>query len=334
MASVGDPKSIMVSKHLIKPRNRKHPSTAFSLPEDFECAQLTVDQFLDSKQEAKRFTDPNCIKRFKDAFGSEIGPYRLFLPDREVPGLKVARSLGDFGLEDLGVKHMPYYQKVELYLNRDRFIVLGTDGLWSVMDNAEVAGFVEKYRSSCTLVRDNELQVENDGKIDVKSGTVCRMLCEEARKRWLNIIKTHDVQSDDISAIVIEFTQPPEKVAEQLKMPLLHGKGPNSIYPRKIIKSDKVEHMRVSRPIECPAGFDGRRRSVVVKRRHSLPPGSESIMSSQRSISIRRGQTTTIRQRNQISMSSQRNRSQTATRRGLTSLVLSQSNISILPAHK
>ena len=332
MASVGDPKSIIVSKHLIKPRGRKRPSTACSLPEDFECAQLTVDQFLDSKQEAKRFTDPNCIKRFKDAFGTEIGPYRLFLPDREVPGLKVARSLGDFGLEDLEVKHVPIYQMVELYPSRDRCIVLGTDGLWSVMDNAEVAGFVEKYRGSCALLRDNEFEVGNSGKVDVRSGTVCRMLCEEARKRWLNVIKNYDVQSDDISAIVLEFTCPADKAAAQLNAPLLQGRTPNSRNSRKIIRSDKVEHMRVSRPIECPAGFDGRRRSVVVKKRHSQPPGSEFSMSSQRSMSIRRRQTSTVRQRNQVSISSQRARSQIANKRGLLRLDRSQSSISILPS--
>jgi serine/threonine protein phosphatase PrpC len=331
---VGDPKSIIVSKHLIKPRSRKRPSTACSLPEDFECAQLTVDQFLDSKQEAKRFTDPNCVKRFKDAFGSEIGPYRLFLPDREVPGLKVARSLGDFGLEDLGVKHTPIYQMVELYPSRDRCIVLGTDGLWSVMDNSEVAGFVEKYRSSCTMVRDNESEVGNSGKVDVRSGTVCRMLCEEARKRWLDIIKNYDVQSDDISAIVLEFTQPADKAADQLNIPLLQGKAPNARNSRQIIRSDKVGQMRVSRPIQCPAGLDGRRRSVVVKKRYSQTPGSESLMSSQRSISIRRGQTTTVRQRSQVSMSSQRARSKIASRRDFPNLTISQSNISIPPTSK
>lgn len=331
---MGDPKSIIVSKHLIKPRNRKRPSTACSLPEDFECAQLTVDQFLDSKQEAKRFTDPNCVKRFKDAFGSEIGPYRLFLPDREVPGLKVARSLGDFGLEDLGVKHTPIYQMVELYPSRDRCIVLGTDGLWSVMDNSEVAGFVEKYRSSCTMVKDNESEVGNSGKVDVRSGTVCRMLCEEARKRWLDIIKNYDVQSDDISAIVLEFTQPADKAADQLNIPLLQGKSPNARNSRQIIRSDKVGQMRVSRPIQCPAGLDGRRRSVVVKKRYSQPPGSESLMSSQRSISIRRGQTTAVRQRSQVSISFQRSRSKIASRRDFKNLTLSQSSMFIPPTSK
>lgn len=287
-----------------------------------------MDQFLDSKQEAKRFTDPSCVRRFKDAFGTEIGPYRLWLPDRKIPGLKVARSLGDFGLEEIGLKHTPIIQKVELYPSRDRILVIGTDGLWNVMDNAEVAGYIERYRHSCQSIRDNEEEVETSGKVDVRCATVCRMLCEEARKRWLNIIKNYDVESDDISAIVLEFTQPPNKAAGQVGVPLLREMSPNNRKSRQIIRSDRVEHMKRSRPLECPTGLDGRRRSVV--KIHGKISNGETSMTSQRSISIRRGQTT-VRQRYQTSVYSNRAHSQVFNSSGRKHISMSTSSTSIIP---
>ena len=314
-------------------RSRKRHTKPASLSDCVELAQLTVDQYLDSKQEAKHFTDPSHIRRFKDAFGTEIGPYRLWVPGQKFPGLKVARSLGDFGLEELGLRHTPIVQKVELHPNRDRSLIVGTDGLWSVMDNKEVGVFVEEYRKSCTILEDDEEVIETEGRVDVKNATSCRLLCEEARKRWLEIMKNYDVDSDDISAIVLEFTQAESRGPSESERPLLTEVSLRNRESRRIIRSDKVEKLKENRPVQCPERFDGRRRSVIPGNFNTGVPmvSTNSFLRSQQS-SIRRLQST-LRPRppRTESITSQRPASVLRFNKTHDHLTMSSSQISINP---
>ena len=71
------------------------------------------------------------------------GPLRVWKRDEESPGLAVTRTLGDLLGHSIGVSAEPdiEYWKV---MADDYFIIIASDGIWDVMNSAEVVGFMIK----------------------------------------------------------------------------------------------------------------------------------------------------------------------------------------------
>lgn len=55
----------------------------------------------------------------------------------------MTRTLGDLQAKKIGLISEPEIQHIEL-LRGDKFIVIGSDGVWDVMSSAEVCGFVSQ----------------------------------------------------------------------------------------------------------------------------------------------------------------------------------------------
>ena len=69
------------------------------------------------------------------------------------------------------------------------------------MDNEDVVTFVETYRKKC-------LPIANPpGEVNCLNTIIAQLICEEARVRWLNIITEEDVMIDDISCVILQFTE-------------------------------------------------------------------------------------------------------------------------------
>lgn len=83
---------------------------------------------------------------------------------------------------------------------RDKFIVIASDGVWDVMTSAEVVGFVLKYEPEWN-----------------KGNDVAEKLVREARRRWENMIEKKNFNNkvgdlptarngiDDITVIISFF---------------------------------------------------------------------------------------------------------------------------------
>ncbi|KAH7296575.1 hypothetical protein KP509_26G028800 [Ceratopteris richardii] len=87
--------------------------------------QLTTDLKPNLPRELER------IKRHKGrvfALCDEPGVARIWLPDSDMPGLAMARALGDFCLKDYGLSSVPQVCVRRLAVE-DQFIVLATDGV-------------------------------------------------------------------------------------------------------------------------------------------------------------------------------------------------------------
>jgi len=62
----------------------------------------------------------------------------VWLPDQDLPGLAMSRSLGDRVAHSVGVSSVPEVK--EFYLGRDdKFIVIASDGVWEFLSNEDVA---------------------------------------------------------------------------------------------------------------------------------------------------------------------------------------------------
>ena len=128
---------------------------------------------------------PEEMERIKKS-GGEVknnpdagGPMRVYKLNDNNPGLAVARSLGDCYGHECGVGDEPQvsYRILE---DTDEFIVMGSDGIWDVMNSVEIVGYVFER----TTDRNN--RVDRD--------RIAEEIVEECRKRWIIINKFKDTQ--------------------------------------------------------------------------------------------------------------------------------------------
>jgi serine/threonine protein phosphatase PrpC len=71
-----------------------------------------------------------------DFFGRPIGPHRVWMLNKSLPGIAMTRSLGDTIAKSIGVIFEP---EIQLYCIDDKMIIIiGSDGLWEKYSNEEV----------------------------------------------------------------------------------------------------------------------------------------------------------------------------------------------------
>ena len=127
---------------------------------------------------------PEEMERIKKS-GGEVksnaesgGPMRVYKLNDTNPGLAVARSLGDCYGHECGVGDEPQvsYRILE---ETDEFIVMGSDGIWDVMNSVEIVGYVFERTT---------------GNNRVERERIAEEIVEECRKRWIIINKFKDIQ--------------------------------------------------------------------------------------------------------------------------------------------
>jgi len=110
------------------------------------------------------------VTNFRD---HNYGPYRVYKEGETQPGLAVSRSLGDLAGHDVGVSEIPEIS-IKNIDPQDEFIVVGTDGIFDVMNSAEIVGFVFERLE----------EIERD--------KIADEIVDECRKRWIVINKYKD----------------------------------------------------------------------------------------------------------------------------------------------
>ncbi|OMJ86580.1 hypothetical protein SteCoe_11865 [Stentor coeruleus] len=157
-ANIGDSRAIMASKK-----------------KNWSCISLSQDHKPENKSEADRITEAGG--RIKAMYGKNL---RIWLPDKDVPGLSMTRSLGDQVCRTIGLISTP-----EIYTRRmltfDQFLILASDGIWEFITNQEAVSIVGELRRTG------------------KSENCCEMLVKESMKRW----KEQSNSIDDITVIVV-----------------------------------------------------------------------------------------------------------------------------------
>ena len=190
----GDDRALL---HEIKVRRSVCPDM------ELNALQMTVDQKPEDPVELERIQRAGgMVMRLEDEDGRRVGPYRVWKVENMYPGIAMSRSLGDKLAHEVGVISTPILTQRTLKEGEDFFIVIGSDGVWDMMENQEVCDFVEAFRLKCVR------NMRSASYVDVvEPGNVCisHLLCEEARARWLAIVEAEDVQIDDISCLVVEL---------------------------------------------------------------------------------------------------------------------------------
>jgi serine/threonine protein phosphatase PrpC len=71
--------------------------------------------------------------------GQHYGPKRVWLKNKQVPGLAMTRSLGDFVAKSVGVTSEPEIKVFSSIAENDRAMVIASDGIWDRIPNEEMA---------------------------------------------------------------------------------------------------------------------------------------------------------------------------------------------------
>ena len=179
--------------------------------------QLTRDQKPEDTEELIRiFRCGGHVKQLVDEKGNKIGPYRVWKPNTNGPGIAMSRSIGDTIGTDLGVISDPVLTEYSMNWEADLFMICASDGIWDVMDNEDVVRYLEKYRLHCVR---GTASVVGGEPVKCRNATIAQMICEEARARWYSIIEKEEVLIDDISCVVVEFRDEPGDLPDPLDFP-------------------------------------------------------------------------------------------------------------------
>ena len=132
------------------------------------------------------------IRPMKDEDGEFIGPLRVYMKDKDMPGLAMTRSFGDYFGSTAGVISEPevteYFFKPE-----DKFIVLASDGLFEFIESQEIVDIIKDYYDKNDIVG------------------CCEYLYKESTRKW---IQEEEDTVDDITMILVFFDDLYDEVDE------------------------------------------------------------------------------------------------------------------------
>lgn len=146
----------------------------------YRAVPLTKDHKPIGTERTRILNNGGRVQRMVDASGKEVGPARVWLRTSWVPGLAMSRVIGDTIAHSVGVVAEPEVSTHELD-ERDRFLVVASDGVFEFLSNHDVASIV--------------------GPCDTAEGA-CRVLHEAAAARWE---ANGEGVTDDITCVVSKF---------------------------------------------------------------------------------------------------------------------------------
>ena len=152
--------------------------------QNWNYEKLTRDHKPIIKEESDRIKEKGGrIKQMKDENGNFVGPLRVYMKDKDIPGLAMTRSFGDYYASIAGTICIPEVSE-RYFCDEDKFIVIASDGLFEFVSNDDVVNIVKGFYEKEDIVG------------------CCEFLFQEAWGRW---IKEEDDTVDDITIIVVFF---------------------------------------------------------------------------------------------------------------------------------
>jgi serine/threonine protein phosphatase PrpC len=149
---------------------------------NWEYENLSRDHKPNIKEEADRIK--KCGGRIRpmiDEDGCFVGPLRVYMKEKDLPGLAMTRSFGDYFASIAGTISTPEV-KEHILMPEDKFFILASDGLFEYISSEEVGNIVKKYYEKNDVVG------------------CCEYLYKESYRKW--IVEEEDTV-DDITIILV-----------------------------------------------------------------------------------------------------------------------------------
>jgi len=152
-----------------------------------KCTDLSVDQKPDTPKEMARIkAKGGHVSPPEEEWG---GPARVWLDAAmTIPGLAMARSIGDHLVADVGVIAEPEVLEFEIDPCKDLFLTMASDGVWEFIESA----------NACKILQAALDKTGGDATI------ACTALIDEATKKWK---EEEGDYRDDITAFCIKIPQ-------------------------------------------------------------------------------------------------------------------------------
>ena len=150
---------------------------------NLEMIPLSIDYKPELPEEKERILmSGGSVEQLKSRLGIGIGPYRVFAPGEDYPGLAMSRSIGDFEGKNFGIISEPGIIEYNIKENT-KFIVICSDGVWEFLENEHVKNVGKNF------------YLNND-----PNGFIQELITQSVIE-W----KANDDIIDDITAIVLYF---------------------------------------------------------------------------------------------------------------------------------
>ena len=158
-------------------------SRAIMIKKNNEIIQLSRDHKPELNDEKERILsmDGRIERKPKNA---KYGPYRIWLKDKDIPGLGVSRAFGDLIGKSVGVIAEPEVNDWNIEYEECKCIVIASDGVWEFVSNDKV--------------RDIVVNCEN---LEGKEKICTQEIVDYAKKVW----GMNNEIVDDITVTVIFF---------------------------------------------------------------------------------------------------------------------------------
>jgi serine/threonine protein phosphatase PrpC len=149
--------------------------------EKWTAVPLNAEHTVQNRKERERMLANNArIAVECDENGQTIGVEKIYMGNQDVPGLEITRSIGDKIGKFIGMISTPEIKTYGLQ-PEDKFVIIGTTGLWKVMTGTEAICIVRYSWES------NKIEQS------------CEDLISEADRRW----KASGSDKEDITAVVV-----------------------------------------------------------------------------------------------------------------------------------
>lgn len=144
---------------------------------------LSIDSKPEIPSEKERIINSGGdVEKIRNKFGQLVGPYRVWVKNKDYPGLAMSRSIGDFNAKVVGV--IPNPEIIECNLSiYSKYIVICSDGVWEFLSNEDVMNVGKKFY------------------LEGNPRGFCKKLIENSIKFW----EKEDIVIDDITVVTIFF---------------------------------------------------------------------------------------------------------------------------------
>ena len=150
----------------------------------WEAENLSRDHKPTLEDEAERIRKKGGrIHQMRDEDDNFVGPLRVYMKERDIPGLAMTRSFGDYYASTAGTISEPEITE-HILKPEDKFLVLASDGLYEFIESDEVVNIIKDYYIKDDIV------------------SCCEFLYKEASRRW---IREEEDTIDDITIILVFF---------------------------------------------------------------------------------------------------------------------------------